>query len=164
MLAGAVVTALLIGCAVLGGLWWSARADLHAAAVVADNAARAERTATEYAVGAATVDYQHMDEWIVRLKANTTSVLANKFDATGPKLGEILAPLQWTSTATPVAAKVMSDKNGVYVVDVFLNVTSSSSQSPAGTQTTVTYSITLDRGAGWMISDVGGMTAALPSK
>ncbi|MFI2478862.1 hypothetical protein [Nocardia xishanensis] len=64
-------------------------------------------------------------------------------------------PLRWTSSATPIAAKAMSDENGVYVVNAFLNVTSTSAQTPDGGMTTVTYKVTVNKGEGWKITDVG---------
>ena len=59
---------------------------------------------------------------------------------------------------------VESDTDGIYKVNVFLNVTSTSAQTPAGAQTTVTYNITIDTNSDWLITDVGGMDGALPAK
>ncbi|NMN94284.1 hypothetical protein FGL95_04430 [Nocardiaceae bacterium YC2-7] len=142
----------------------TANADARARdAATADNQ-RAEQIATDYALGASTIDFKDFPTWLGKLKANTAPTLSNKFDATAPKLQEILTPLQWTSTATPIAAKVMSENGGLYQVDVFLNVTSTSAQTPQGGQTTVTYNITIDTNADWKITDVGGMAGALPVK
>ncbi|WP_433566153.1 hypothetical protein ACQP1O_13570 [Nocardia sp. CA-151230] len=87
-----------------------------------------------------------------------------KFDATAPKLQQILVPLKWTSSATPISTVVTSESGGVYKVNVFLNVTSTNAQTPDGGATTVTYNVTVDGGAGWKISDVGGLDGALPVK
>ncbi|WP_433625008.1 hypothetical protein [Nocardia sp. CA-120079] len=86
---GAVIAALVIAVAVLGGLLVSARGDLadRNDREAADK--RAEQVATEYAVGAATVNYQDITSWVAELKANTVPQLANKFDATAPKLEQI---------------------------------------------------------------------------
>lgn len=46
--------------------------------------------ATEYAVGAATVNYQDVPSWVAKPKANTVPQLGNKFDATAPELEQIL--------------------------------------------------------------------------
>ncbi|WP_433196105.1 hypothetical protein ACQP1G_43290 [Nocardia sp. CA-107356] len=161
---GAVIGALAIAVCMLTGFLWSARADL---ADQKDRAAadkKAEQVATEYAVGAATVNYQDIPSWVAKLKANTVPPLANKFDATAPKLEQILVPLKWNSTAAPITAKVMSDQGGIYKVDVFVNVSSTNAQSPEGAQTTVTYNVTLDKNSDWKITDVGGVGGALPLK
>jgi len=41
--------------------------------------------------------------------------------------------------------------------------TSSNAQNPDGVQTTVTYSLTIDRNSDWTITDVGGLQNALPT-
>ncbi|MFI6362619.1 hypothetical protein ACIBG0_07705 [Nocardia sp. NPDC050630] len=161
---GTVIGALVIAVAVLSGLLVSARGDLanRNDREAADK--KAEQVATEYAVGAATVNYQDIPSWVAKLKANTVPQLANKFDATAPKLEQILVPLKWTSTAAPITAKVMSEQGGIYKVDVFVNVSSTNAQSPEGAQTTVTYNVTLDKNSEWKITDVGGVDGALPVK
>ncbi|MBF6224213.1 hypothetical protein IU470_03645 [Nocardia abscessus] len=161
---GAAIIALVAATGVFAALWLSARSDLsdRDAAAAADR--RAEQVATDYAVGASTINFQDYNAWIAKLKANTSPQLANKFDATAPKLQEILVPLKWSSTATPVSAVVTSETGGVYKVNVFLNVNSTNAQTPDGGQTTVTYNVTVDSGAGWKITDVGGMDGALPLK
>ncbi|MBF6187129.1 MULTISPECIES: hypothetical protein [Nocardia] len=157
----AVATVLAV---VFGALWWSARDDLDERDARAADERRAEQVATDYAVGAATVNYQDVTAWVGKLKANTTPQLATKFDATAPKLEQILVPLKWTSTASPIAAEVASEADGTYKVNVFVNVTSTNAQSPEGAQTTVTYTVTLDKNADWKITDVGGVDGALPIK
>ncbi|MFI6213424.1 hypothetical protein ACIBCD_15660 [Nocardia brasiliensis] len=160
-----VVTASLTVLAlVLGGFLISARADLGARDSAAADDKHAEQIATDYAVGAATVNFADFNSWVGKLKANTTPALATKFETTAPKLQEILTPLKWTSTATPVTAKVISESAGVYKVNVFVNVTSTNAQDPSGAQTTVTYNVSVDRNADWKITDVGGMDGALPVK
>lgn len=161
---GAAIIALVAATGVFAALWLSARGDLsdRDAAAAADR--HAEQVATDYAVGASTINFQDYNAWVAKLKTNTSPQLANKFDATAPKLQEILAPLKWSSTATPISAVVTSDTGGVYKVNVFLNVNSTNAQTPDGGQTTVTYNVTVDSGAGWKITDVGGMDGALPLK
>lgn len=159
---GMVIGLLVLAVIVLGALFWSARGDISERDDRAAAEHRAEQLATDYAVGAATVNYQDLGAWITALKANTTPQLAGKFDATAPKLEQILVPLKWTSTAAPITAKVMSEQGGVYKVNVFVNVTSTNAQTPDGAQTTVTYTVTLDENADWKITDVGGVDGALP--
>ncbi|WP_406235968.1 hypothetical protein [Nocardia sp. NBC_01009] len=159
---GAVIAALVVAVCVLSGLLWSARHDITQRNDHATDDRKAEQVATEYSVGAATVNYQDINAWVAKLKANTAPQLANKFDATGPKLEQILVPLKWTSTATPITAKVMSEQDGIFKVNVFVNVSSTNAQSPEGAQTSVTYNVTLDKNSGWKITDVGGVDGALP--
>ena len=161
---GAVTAALVVALVVMTVLAVTSRRDISARDSAAADSQKAEQVATDYAVGAATVRFDDFDAWVGRLKANTAPALADKFAATAPKLQEILTPLKWTSTATPIAAKVMSDAGGKYQVDVFLNVNSVNAQNPDGAQTTVTYTITIDQGSDWAVTDVGGMDAALPTK
>ncbi|MTE16726.1 hypothetical protein GLP40_28720 [Nocardia sp. CT2-14] len=145
-------------------LLWSTRDDLAARdAVVRDNG-RAEQVASDYAVGASTIDYKDAAAWLGKLQAGTSPQLADRFKSTAPQLQAILTPLQWSSTATPITAKVMSESSGIFKVNVFLNVTSTSAQTPQSTQTTVTYSVTVDRNSDWKITDVGGLDGALPVK
>ncbi|WP_432279302.1 hypothetical protein [Nocardia brasiliensis] len=156
---GRAVCAVFVGCFFL-----SPRAALVPRDSAAADDKHAEQIATDYAVGAATVNFADFNSWVGKLKANTTPALATKFETTAPKLQEILTPLKWTSTATPVTAKVTSESAGIYKVNVFVNVTSTNAQDPNGAQTTVTYNVSVDRNADWKITDVGGMDGALPVK
>ncbi|QIS24730.1 hypothetical protein F6W96_38645 [Nocardia terpenica] len=160
----AITAVLTIAGVTVAAFLVAARHDIaHRDAVVAGDR-HAEQAATDYAVGAATVNFADFNAWVTRLKVGTVPALANKFDATAPKLQEILTPLKWTSTASPIATTVLSESGGIYKVDVFVNVSSTNVQNPQGAQTTVTYSVTVDANSGWKISDVGGMDAALPTK
>ncbi|WP_244975998.1 hypothetical protein [Nocardia huaxiensis] len=148
----------------LTGFLVSARSDLAAHETTARDQAHAEQVATDYAVGASTVNFTEFNTWVTRLKSNTTPALSTKFEASAPKLQDLLTPLKWTSTGTPISAKVMSESNGAYKVNVFVNVSSTNAQNPEGAQTTVTYNVTVDRNADWKVTDVGGMDGALPLK
>lgn len=164
VLYGLVVVALIAATTIFGVLWWSAdRSAGHRDAAAADNR-HAEQVSTDYAVGAATIDYQNFPAWLTKLKTGTAAPLATKFDSTGPALQQLLTPLRWTSTATPIAAAVKSESAGIYQVDVFLDVNSTSAQAPTGTRTTVTYHITVDRNSGWQVTDVGGLDGAIPAR
>lgn len=160
---GAVTVATIIAL-VLGGFLMAARSDIaHREAINTDNA-RAEQVATDYAIGASTVNFADFNAWVARLKDNTAPALANKFDTTAPALQELITPLKWTSTAAPISAKVASESSGIYKVNVFINVSSTNAQNPQGAQTTVTYNVTVDRNSEWKVTDVGGMDGALPLK
>ncbi|WP_280255452.1 hypothetical protein [Nocardia wallacei] len=161
---GAVVALLVVALAATVPLWLNARNQLRERDAIAAAEKRAEAVASEYAVGASNIDYQNFDGWVRNLKSNTSPTLANKFDVTAPQLQDILLPLKWSSQATPITATVKSENAGVYVVNVFLNVTSKSAQTPEGAQTTVTYTVTVDKNSNWKVTDVGGVDAALPVK
>ncbi|WP_280436182.1 hypothetical protein [Nocardia carnea] len=155
---------LLAGTLIFGFLYRSARSELdHRDTVAADNR-HAEKVAMTYALGASTIDFHDVGGWLTRLKAGTSPQLSAKFDATAPQLEQILLPLQWTSRATPQSATVTSESGGVYKVNAYLTVNSTSVQTPDGVPTTVTYSVTIDRNNNWSITDVGGLHTALPAK
>lgn len=160
----AAVVAPVVIAVVLAVQLASARGDIARRTAVAADDSHAEQVASDYAVGASTVNFADFDSWVARLKKNTAPALSNKFDATAPKLQDLLTPLKWTSTGSPIAAKVISEAAGVYKVNVFVNVSSTNAQNPDGAQTTVTYTVSVDRNAGWKISDVGGLDGALPLK
>ncbi|MGV9834047.1 hypothetical protein ACWDUL_07575 [Nocardia niigatensis] len=164
VLTAAAVAVPLIVSIVLGALYWSAKSDLAERDSKAADDRHAEQVASDYAVGASTIDYKDAKAWLGRLQAGATPQLAAKFEATGPQLEQILLPLQWTSKAVPLSSSVTSESGGIYKVNAYVNVTSTSAQSPDGAQTTVTYSLTIDRNAEWKITDVGGLQNALPTK
>lgn len=158
-LATLVATSVVFAC-----LYFASRATIADRDASAANDERAETIASDYAVGASTVDYHDVNSWLNRLKANTNAQLAAKFDATAPQLEQILAPLQWISKATPLSATVTSESSGIYKVNAYLTVSSTSAQNPDGAQSTVTYSLTIDSNSDWKITDVGGLQNALPAK
>ncbi|WP_067707091.1 hypothetical protein [Nocardia yamanashiensis] len=158
------VALVVIVIATLTVLLISARGDLSARDAGAGDEQHARQVALDYAVGASTIDYHDTKAWYGKLKADTTTQLAAKFDATSAQLDQILLPLQWTSKATPIAAVVTSESGGIYKVSAFLNVITTSAQTPQGGQSTVTYALTIDKNAGWKITEVGGMDNALPVK
>ncbi|PXX58460.1 hypothetical protein DFR70_114144 [Nocardia tenerifensis] len=157
-------TLVIVVIATLTALLVSARGDLSTREAAAADEQHARQVALDYAVGASTIDYRDTKAWYGKLKADTTTQLAAKFDATSAQLDQILLPLQWTSKATPIAAVVTPESGGIYKVSAFLNVTTTSAQTPQGGQSTVTYALTIDKNAGWKITDVGGMDNALPAK
>lgn len=160
----AYVAGLAVTTVTFGALYLSERGELSDRDARAAADKQAEQAAMDYAVGASTIDYRDPKAWLAKLKANTTPQLSAKFDATATQLEQIILPLQWTSKATPVQAAVKSESGGVYKVNAFLDVDSTSAQSPQGGRTTVTYTVTLDKNDGWKITEVGGGLDALPAK
>lgn len=164
-LIGAVgVVALVVAVGVLSWLYVDARAQLNAQATQADNAARAEKIALDYAVNAATMDFKDMQGWRVRLVAGTSPELSKKLSDAGTSMEQVLVPLQWSSSAEPLVAKVRSVNNGVYVVDSFVSVQTKTVQAPEALQSTATYSTTIDSNNNWQITDVGGIGSAMGPK
>lgn len=164
LITGIVVITLVACSATFAVLYFSARSTIDASARAAQDRAHAEQLATDYAVGAATTDYRDLDGWFDRLVHNTSPELTAKFEATTPQLQQILVPLTWVSTAAPITAKVRSAVDGVYTVDAFVSVSSTSAQAPQGAKTTVAYSVTFDSATDWVITDIGGFEGgALPN-
>ncbi|WP_280298066.1 hypothetical protein [Nocardia neocaledoniensis] len=164
VLVAATIGVLAVATVTFAVLYFSARSTIADRDARAADDRHAERIATDYGVGASTIDYRDVAAWFGRLRAGTSPQLAAKFDATAPQLEQILLPLQWTSTATPLSATVTSESGGIYKVNAYFTVVSTSVQNPQGAATTVTYSLTIDRAAGWQITEVGGLQNTLPAK
>ncbi|MGV0837856.1 hypothetical protein [Mycolicibacterium thermoresistibile] len=161
----AVVVAVLV-CAVgvLGWLYLGAQQSLDAQERRFQDYGRAENIALDYAVHAAQIDAADLEPWKTKLVAGTSPELTDKLTRAGLEMEQILVPLQWNSTATPLAAKVRSDDGGVYVVDCFVSVLTKTVQGPEPLQSTATYSVTIDSNRDWQISDVGGVGSVVEPK
>jgi Mce-associated membrane protein len=122
---------------------------------------RAEQVALDYAVNAAAMNFQDLNAWKGKLVEGTTPALTDKLTKAASQMEQLLVPLEWSSTAQPLVAKVRSDANGVYVVDTFVSVLTKTTQAPDNLQSTATYSITIDSNDNWLISDVGGIGAVV---
>lgn len=158
----ALVMALLAATgAVFGWLYLDANDKLAAQAAQTADYQRAEDIAAKYAVSAAEMNYQDFGAWKENLVAGTAPDLRDKLLQAADSMEQVLAPLQWQSTAKPLATKVRSDVSGVYTVDSFVSVLTKTMQAPEGLQSTATYSVTIDSNADWQITDVGGIDAAL---
>ncbi|MDO3650223.1 hypothetical protein [Nocardia mangyaensis] len=164
LIGGAAIAVLAIVAIVLGVLLGSARSQISDTEAQAADDAKAEQIALDYAVGSATLNYQDVNAWVAKLKAGTSPELSGKFEATGAKLEQIIIPLRWTSSATPITAKVMSREGAAYQVAAFVDVSTTNAQNPDGLRNTVTYNITVDAGQDWKITDVGSADGTLPIK
>jgi Mce-associated membrane protein len=157
-----VVIALQAGAAgMLGWLYIGAQTKIDAQGRDARNREHAEEIAADYAVNAAQMDYQDFNAWKVKLVKGTSAELKEKLTKAADSMEQVLAPLQWKSTARPLATKVRSDAGGIYTVDSFVSVLTKTMQAPDGLQSTATYSLTVDSNNNWQISDVGGIDSAL---
>lgn len=164
LIVGGLIVALVAVSAVLGWLYVDARHQLSAQATQSANDARAEKVALDYAVNAATMDYKDLQAWKVKLVAGTSPELSKKLSDAGTSMEQVLVPLQWSSTAQPLVAKVRSTTGGIYVVDSFVSVQTKTVQAPDALQSTATYSTTIDSNNNWLITDVGGIGSAMGSK
>lgn len=164
LVVGIAMALLIAAVAVVGWLYMDARSELNAQAAQSANDSRAEKMALDYAVSAATMDYKDLPAWKVKLVQGTSPELNKKLSDAGTSMEQVLVPLQWSSSARPLVAKVRSNTGGVYVVDSFVSVTTKTIQSPEPLQSTATYSTTIDSNNNWQITDVGGISDALESR
>lgn len=164
LILGAVIAALVVAVATLGWLYTGARHQVDDQVVQSANNARAEKIALDYAVNAATMDFKDLQAWHVKLVAGTTPELTKKLSDAGTSMEQVLVPLQWSSSAKPLVAKVRSSNGGIYVVDSFVSVQTKTVQAPEALQSTATYSTTIDSNNNWLITDVGGIGSAMGSK
>lgn len=162
---GALIATLVAALGVLGWLYVGARHELDDQARKSENYARAEKIASDYAVQAADMNFKNIDAWKAKLVEGTSPELKQKLTSAAQQMEQILVPLQWTSTARPLAAKVRSETGGMYTVDSFVSVLTQTVQSKdQPLQSTATYSIVIDGNEAWQITDVGGIGAALEQK
>jgi len=68
------------------------------------------------------MNFQDINTWKNHLVNGTSPELTDKLTKAAKSMEQLLIPLQWTSTAQPLTAKVRTDTNGVYVVDTFVSV------------------------------------------
>lgn len=159
-----VIAVLAVAVGALAWLYVGAQHKLDAQTRHAENNSHAEKVALDYAVNAAEMSYKDLDAWKAKLVAGTSPELKEKLTKAAGEMEQIMVPLQWTSTARPLAAKVHSDAGGVYVVDCFVGVLTKTIQGPEPLQSTATYSVTIDSNKAWQISDVGGIGAVVERK
>lgn len=158
---GGVVVVLVAALAVMTWLYLGAKRGLDDQTRQVADTRHAEQVALDYAVNAAIMDYKDLGRWKQDIVKGTTPELADKLTKAGTAMEQIVMPLQWTSTAKPLAAKERSQNNGVYVVDAFVSVETKTVQSADELQSTATYSVTVDSNNAWQITDVGGIAAAV---
>lgn len=159
-----VAATLVVAVGVLGWLYLGERHKVDVQIREHDRNVRAEQVALDYAVNAAAMNYQDLNAWKVKLVAGTTPELKDKLTKAADAMQQLLIPLQWTSTARPLVAKVRSDGGGTYVVDCFVSVMTKTVQASDPLQSTATYSVTINSNDNWQISDVGGIGAVTGAK
>jgi Mce-associated membrane protein len=164
LMVGVVIVCLVAAVGVMTWLYIGADARLDDHAQQAADVKHAEQVALDYAVSAAIMDFKDMGPWKQNLVKGTTPELSDKLTKAADAMEQIVLPLQWVSTAKPLAAKVRSQDKGVYVVDAFVSVMTKTVQASDSLQSTATYSITIDSNRNWLITDVGGIAAMVGDK
>jgi Mce-associated membrane protein len=164
LLVAGLIAALVAGIGVMTWLYLGAKRELDEQARAAANTKRAEQIALDYAKNAAAMNYKDLPAWKDKLVAGTSPELKKRLGAAADQMEQILVPLQWDSTARPLAAKVRSETGGAYVVDAFVSVMTKTAQGPDPLQSTATYSVTIDSNKDWQITDVGGIGAAVEGR
>lgn len=159
-----VIALLVVAVGVMTWFYLGAQRKLDEQARQADGNIHAEKIALDYAVNAAAMNFKDLDGWKAQLVAGTSPELKDKLTKAGTSMEQILVPLQWNSTSSPLASKVISQTGGTYVVDSFVSVLTQTVQNPDPLRSTATYSVTIDSNNGWQISDVGGVGAVVGQK
>ncbi len=150
-----VIAVLLVGAMAFMGWQWSSSADEvdQLKATAADNAA-AEKVALDYATGAADMSFENPDEWRTLLTKGTSPELSERLRRASTQMEQLLRPLQWSSSAQPIAAKVESVDGNTYRVVAFVNVQTKNVQAPSGIESTATYRVTMDKSQNWLITAI----------
>ena len=164
LLIAGVIAALVAGIGVMAWLYVGAERELDQQARQAAEAKRAEQIALDYATNAAAMNFKDIPAWKEKLVAGTSPELKERLSKAAEQMEQILVPLQWDSTARPLAAKVRSKVDGAYIVDAFVSVMTKTAQGPDPLQSTATYSVTIDSDKDWQITDVGGVGAAVEGR
>jgi Mce-associated membrane protein len=164
LVVAAVIAVLAGAVGTLAWLYVGARGQLSAQASDAANDARAEKMALDYSVNAATMDVKDLQAWKVKLVAGTSPELNHKLSDAANSMEQVLIPLEWSSTAQPLVAKVRSRNGALFVVDCFVSVQTKTVQAPEALQSTATYSLTIDSNNNWLITDVGGVGSVVGPK
>ena len=164
LLTSLAIVVLAVALGVMTWLYLGERGTVQAQLSAADGRKHAEQVALDYAVQAAAMNFQDINTWKNHLTNGTSPELTDKLTKAAKSMEQLLIPLQWTSTAEPLTAKVRTETNGVYVVDTFVSVLTKTTQAPDNLQSTATYSITIDGKNNWLITDVGGIGAVAGGK
>lgn len=160
----AVIVGLLCTVGVLAWLYVGSQHKLDVQARQSEDVSHAEKSALDYAVNAAEMNFEDLEAWKGKLVAGTSPELNEKLSEAATEMEQILVPLRWTSTARPLEAKVRSDTDGVFVVNCFVSVLTKTTQAPEPLQSTATYEVTIDSNKNWEITDVGGIGGVVEQK
>lgn len=139
-------------------LWWTGDPTGELGDLRAELAAdrQAEQIAGDYALGASQVEHTDLEAWRRALGDGVTPQLAPRLSAAVDVVGPWLAQMEYRSTATMLAAKVTGRDGDLYTVQAFVEMRSTSRQAPEGVTATAAYTLTLNRAAHWIVTDVSG--------
>lgn len=154
ILIGAVAVIVVGALALLGWQWSSASDEVDRLTTAAADNAAAEKVALDYATGAADMSFENPDEWRTLLTKGTSPELSERLRRASTQMEQLLRPLQWSSTAQPIAAKVESVDGNTYQVVAFVNVQTKNVQAPSGIESTATYRVTMDKSQNWLITAI----------
>ncbi|WP_439031514.1 hypothetical protein [Gordonia terrae] len=154
ILIGVVAVLVVAAIALLGWQWRSASEEVDRLNAAAAADAAAEKVALDYATGAADMSFENPDEWRTLLTKGTSPELSERLRRASTQMEQLLRPLQWSSTAQPIAAKVESVDGDTYQVVAFVNVQTKNVQAPSGIESTATYRVTLDKSQNWLITAI----------
>ncbi|WP_168702816.1 hypothetical protein [Gordonia paraffinivorans] len=154
VIVGAIAALVVAALVVMGWQLWSASSEVDDMKTAAANEAKAEQVALDYAKGAADMSFENPEDWRSSLTKGTSPELSERLRQASTQMEQLLRPLQWSSTATPIAAKVESVDGDVYQVVAFVNVRTKNVQAPSGIESTATYKITLDKSQDWLITAI----------
>ena len=161
----AALTVVFLVAAVVMGALWATDDSADRLAALEDRLATeeaAESVASDYAMAVSAVDYEDLEGWRAALTAGVSDQLAPKLEAAVDVVNPWLTRMEYTSTARLLAAQTSESDGDTFVVQVFVDMTSRSKQTPEGVAATATYTVTMDRASDWTITDVGGVGAGLP--
>lgn len=156
----------VVAVVVIGMMGWFLQNEWSQNTAMRDDARneeQAEEVALQYATDAAAMDFKNLGAWRESLTKGTSKELAGRLTKASESMEQIITPLQWTSTSTPIAAKVEGESGGVYKVLAFVAVNTRNVQAPEGVESTATYRLTLDGNKDWLITDISGIDSALGS-
>ncbi|MDF0530301.1 hypothetical protein P0W64_12510 [Tsukamurella sp. 8F] len=146
------VLAALVLCAVM---WYVKGSDLSKLKSQQADDAKAEQVASDYAQGAANIDYHDLTPWKNAVVKGVSDDMKKKYDAVFSPMEQLTTPLQWVSKGQSLDAVVNSRSGSIYKVTVYVRVSTTTIQNTNGQTSVVLYDITLDKDHNWQITDSG---------
>ncbi|MGX9294996.1 hypothetical protein [Tsukamurella paurometabola] len=150
-----VIVALLAAAITFGVLWGMQKSENDDMKQAAADKAHAEKVASEYATGTATIDFRDLGPWRAALTKGVTPELKAKLDASAGAMTQLLVPLQWVSKGTALDAVVSSQSGSVYKVTAYVKVDGTNIQATTSRDLVTGYEITMDKARDWQITDAG---------
>lgn len=156
------VMALLAGTVLFAVFWNKNRAEIDKREQAAADRSHAEKVAADYATGASSFDYRDMGPWRTALVKGVSPEVKAKLDLSAGALNQLMQPLQWVSKAEFLDSTVKSENGNIYTVGAYMNITTSTVQSPDQAPRMTAFTITIDKSQDWLITEVGDALGQLP--